>query len=124
MSTDDSRRRAAGRKDRLAECGAGVRLKASGEVLKFAGWLTQYGKGDDGFDGSGNAQLAGEDETTPVERDTLPPPANGFEQLGWQVRLERWSDGFVEAILRVWHRRGDYKHRQRNRSQDRRANSQ
>lgn len=27
----------------------------------------------------------------------LPPPASGFEQLGWQVSLERWSDGFVEA---------------------------
>jgi outer membrane lipoprotein LolB len=28
---------------------------------------------------------------------TLPPPGAGFEQLGWQVRLDRWADGFVEA---------------------------
>lgn len=27
----------------------------------------------------------------------LAPPARGFEQLGWQVRLERWAEGFVEA---------------------------
>ena len=27
----------------------------------------------------------------------LPPPTSGFEQLGWQVRLERWADGIVEA---------------------------
>lgn len=27
----------------------------------------------------------------------LPPPAGGFEQLGWQVRLERFAEGFVEA---------------------------
>lgn len=27
----------------------------------------------------------------------LPAPASGFEQLGWQVRLERFADGLVEA---------------------------
>lgn len=27
----------------------------------------------------------------------LAAPAAGFEQLGWQVRLDRWADGFIEA---------------------------
>jgi hypothetical protein len=27
----------------------------------------------------------------------LAAPAAGFEQLGWQIRLERLNEGFVEA---------------------------
>lgn len=27
----------------------------------------------------------------------LAAPASGFEQLGWQVRLDRWAEGFIEA---------------------------
>jgi outer membrane lipoprotein LolB len=27
----------------------------------------------------------------------LPPPAAGFEQLGWTVGLERWSEGWIVA---------------------------
>src|SRR5690606_29878179 len=36
-----------------------IQLRASGKVLKFAGWLEQYGRGF----GDGPRELAGEDET-------------------------------------------------------------
>ncbi|MEZ4226656.1 MAG: type I DNA topoisomerase [Polyangiaceae bacterium] len=52
------------------------RLRVSGKVLKFAGWLAQYGKGET-FDTGGGETLAGEDETTPNEEGSIPPPAPG-----------------------------------------------
>lgn len=55
---------------------ARYQLRASGKVLKFSGWLAQYGK-DHAFDGAGNATLAGEDETNPAEEGSIPPPAPG-----------------------------------------------
>ena len=49
-------------------------LRANGKVLKFAGWLAEYGKGTFGD----NEQLAGEDEANEAEtRDSVPPPPSG-----------------------------------------------
>ena len=57
-------------------------LRVSGKVLKFAGWLAQYGKGEDGFD-STTATLAGEDETTPRDQsDSVLPPEPGANGNG------------------------------------------
>ena len=52
------------------------RLRISGKVLKFGGWLTQYGKGET-FDAGGGETLAGEDEANASEEGSIPPPANG-----------------------------------------------
>ncbi len=57
-------------------------LRVSGKVLKFAGWLAQYGKNEDGFD-STTATLAGEDETTPRDQsDSVLPPEPGTNGNG------------------------------------------
>ena len=62
-----------GRKDKRHDT---YRLRVSGKVLKFGGWLTQYGKGET-FDAGGGQTLAGEDETTPREEGSVPPPPPG-----------------------------------------------
>ncbi len=49
-------------------------LRANGKVLKFAGWLAEYGKGTFGE----GEQLAGEEDTNEGEaRDSAPPPPSG-----------------------------------------------
>ncbi|MCC6901381.1 MAG: type I DNA topoisomerase [Polyangiaceae bacterium] len=49
-------------------------LRANGKVLKFAGWLAEYGKGTFGE----GEQLAGEDEANEGDaRDSVPPPPSG-----------------------------------------------
>lgn len=49
-----------------------ITLRASGKVLKFPGWLAQYGKTDSPFGAGGPKELAGEDESPDSGR-----PGNG-----------------------------------------------
>jgi DNA topoisomerase-1 len=56
-----------GRKDKAHEV---ITLRASGKVLKFAGWMAEYGKGT--FDHG--EQLAGEEDSAEASGDSILPP--------------------------------------------------
>jgi len=59
-------------------------LRANGKVLKFSGWLAEYGKGTFGE----GEKLAGEDEANEGEsRDSVPPPPSGetVKSLGFDT---------------------------------------
>lgn len=68
-------------------------LRASGKVLKFPGWLAQYGKGQ-------SFELAGEDETNDEKgADSVPPPAAGTNGANGKAISFESDDGTLPELV-------------------------
>jgi DNA topoisomerase I len=70
-------------------------LRASGKVLKFAGWLAQYGKGT--FDADAGQQLAGEEDDAEPVSDSVPPPPPG-EGTVLKLGFDAKDDGTLPEL--------------------------